>query len=225
MTTQGLLSIQDVCKSFGPLAVLKDIHLEVTEGESMAIVGPSGCGKSTLLHLMGALDVPDSGQVSLRGQALETLDDNQRAEIRNREIGFIFQAHQLLPQCNVVGNALLPVLAARTATAEDEARAIDLLCKVGLGERLTHRPAELSGGECQRVACVRALMNSPSLLLADEPTGSLDSASASDLVDLLLKLNDQQNVALVVVTHNPAVAERMSRTVHLEDLQRAHTSP
>jgi len=202
----------------GALTVLNDVSLDVAQGESLAIVGPSGSGKSTLLHLIGTLDRPTSGSVTLNGQDLGTLDDQQLAVVRNRQIGFIFQAHYLLPQCTVIENVLVPTLAcpesaARTGAVE---RAGRLLKRVGLGERVSHRPGELSGGERQRVAVVRALINQPRLLLA-EPTGSLDQASARELGQLLLDLNREEGVTLIVVTHAPDLARRMGRVLELKE--------
>jgi predicted ABC-type transport system involved in lysophospholipase L1 biosynthesis ATPase subunit len=189
--------------SAGIVPVLKGASLEVKRGESLAIIGPSGSGKSTLLNLIGSLDRATSGEVTLDGQDLSQLDDQQLAAVRNRRIGFIFQAHHLLPQCTVLENVLVPTLANPDHASRDAApdRAARLLKRVGLGDRLTHRPGQLSGGECQRVAVVRALINQPQLLLADEPTGALDRASAAQLAQLLLELNREEGVTLIVVTH------------------------
>jgi ABC-type lipoprotein export system ATPase subunit len=203
----------------GALTVLNDVSLEVAPGESLAIVGPSGSGKSTLLHLIGTLDRPTSGSVALNGQDLGTLDDLHLAAVRNRQIGFVFQSHYLLPQCTVLENVLVPTLADGQAAARDGAgkRAERLLKRVGLGERTSHRPGELSGGERQRVAVVRALINQPQLLLADEPTGSLDQTSARALGQLLLDLNREEGVTLIVVTHAPELAQRMARMLALKE--------
>ena len=221
----ALLELTDVTKRFdapgddeAPL-VLRSVSLEVAAGESVAVVGPSGSGKSTLLNLIGALDRPTSGRVALEGRDLSTLDDNALAAIRNREIGFVFQLHHLLPQCTVLENVLVPTLvtgdAASRAEAEDTARR--LLDRVGLADRLDYRPGQLSGGERQRTAVVRALINQPKLLLADEPTGSLDRASSHTLADLLVELNREEAVALIVVTHSLELARRMSRVLELRD--------
>ena len=201
------------------LTVLEEVSLEITRGESLAIVGPSGSGKSTLLHIMGTLDRPTSGTVALDGQDLSTLGEQQLAAVRNRQIGFVFQAHYLLPQCTVLENVLVPTLAATEAAERDGAgeRAERLLKRVGLVERRLHRPGELSGGERQRVAVVRALINRPRLLLADEPTGALDAAGAARLADLLLELNRDEGVTLVVVTHAVSVARRLGRVLGLRD--------
>jgi lipoprotein-releasing system ATP-binding protein len=201
------------------LTVLKEVSLEIARGESLAIVGPSGSGKSTLLQIMGTLDRPTSGSVALDGQDLGQLDDAQLAAVRNRQLGFVFQAHYLLPQCTVLENVLVPTLACRKSAARDGAgeRAARLLKRVGLSERTFHRPGELSGGERQRVAVVRALINQPQLLLADEPTGSLDHTSAQALGQLLLELNREEGVTLVVVTHARELAQRMGRVLELTD--------
>jgi ABC-type lipoprotein export system ATPase subunit len=202
----------------GALLVLNDISLDLSRGESLAIVGPSGSGKSTLLHIIGTLDRPTSGSVSLNGQDLGALNEQQLATVRNRQVGFVFQSHYLLPQCTVLENVLVPTLAADEATTRNGApeRAARLLKRVGLGERLSHRPGELSGGERQRVAVVRALINQPQLLLADEPTGSLDQASARELGQLLLDLNREEGVSLIVVTHALELARRMGRVLELQ---------
>jgi len=201
------------------LTVLNDVSLEVARGESLAIVGPSGSGKSTLLHLMGTLDRPTSGSVALDGQDLGALDEQQLAAVRNRQIGFVFQAHYLLPQCTVLENVLVPTLASLDTAARKAAsdRAERLLERVGLGERTSHRPGELSGGERQRLAVVRALINQPQLLLADEPTGSLDHTSAQQLGQLLLELNREEGVTLIIVTHALELARRMGRVLELKD--------
>ena len=224
-TPAPLLRLVNVTKRYnspanaGALTVLDQVSLEVARGESLAIVGPSGSGKSTLLHIIGTLDRPTSGSVALDGQDLSTLDDLQVAAVRNRQIGFVFQAHYLLPQCTVWENVLVPTLACSDEALRDGAveRAERLLKRVGLGERKSHRPGELSGGERQRVAVVRALTNQPQLLLADEPTGSLDHASAQQLGQLLLELNREEGVTLLVVTHARDLARRMGRVLELKE--------
>ncbi len=202
----------------GALMVLDNVSLEVAAGESLAIVGPSGSGKSTLLHIIGTLDRPTSGSITLNGQDLGALDDRQLAAVRNRQIGFVFQSHYLLPQCTVLENVLVPTLACPEEAARNGAgkRAERLLQRVGLGERLSHRPGELSGGESQRVAVVRALINQAQLLLADEPTGSLDQTSARELGQLLLELNREEGVTLIIVTHARELAQRMGRVLELK---------
>lgn len=209
------------------LTVLAGVSLEIARGESLAIVGPSGSGKSTLLQIMGTLDRPTSGSVTLDGRELGALDELQLASVRNRQIGFVFQSHYLLPQCTVMENVLVPTLACADAALRDGAggRAERLLERVGLGQRKSHRPGELSGGERQRVAVVRALINQPQLLLADEPTGSLDHASALQLGQLLLDLNREEGVTLVVVTHALDLARRMGRVMGLTDGQLKPVEP
>lgn len=218
-----LLELHDVCKSYPgavSVSVLRAANLTVNRGESVAIVGPSGCGKSTVLNLLGTLDLPDSGSLSFEGRDLTKLSAKELAAFRNRQIGFIFQNHHLLPQCSVLENVLLPTLAdAKRAPADAEARARALLDRVGLGARLDHLPGKLSGGERQRAAVVRALINQPALLLADEPTGALDRASASEIGRLLVELNRERGVTLIVVTHSPELAGLMGCTVELRDGQ------
>jgi lipoprotein-releasing system ATP-binding protein len=216
---EPLIELRDVVKTYstGDLegaggTVLAGINLRIQAGDSIAITGPSGSGKSTLLNLMGGLDEPSLGTVTIRGHLLNHLTENQRALVRAREIGFVFQAHHLLPQCTALENILLPAaINHETAPATLTGRAHDLLARTGLTS-LAHRfPAELSGGERQRVAVLRALINSPAILLADEPTGALDADTAQALVDLLRDLQQSENLALVLVTHSPAVARSMTR--------------
>jgi len=194
-----------------PLTVLDGIDLELHAGESLAIVGPSGSGKSTLLHVAAGLVPPSEGRVCVDGRELSTLDPDELAELRNSAIGMVFQEHHLLPQCTVLENVLVPTLAGwdGPGPAESRAHAEGLLERVGLSHRLTHRPGRLSGGERQRVAVVRALINRPGLLLADEPTGSLDARSSDELAELLRELEQELGVALLVVTHSPELARRM----------------
>ena len=219
----SLLSLENISREFPsaengePLQVLRGLSMEVARGESIAIVGPSGCGKSTLLNLIGTLDQPTGGSITFEGRDLCELDADELALLRNREMGFIFQNHHLLPQCSVMGNVLVPTLAHGRATDDDEERAVRLLDRVGLAERLTHRPGQLSGGECQRVAVVRALINEPKLLLADEPTGALDQATADKLGQLLVELNAEENLTLITVTHSEKLATQMARTLELND--------
>jgi lipoprotein-releasing system ATP-binding protein len=201
------------------LSVLKDITLRVQPGRSLAIVGPSGSGKSTLLNMMGALDHPTGGQVLFDGRDLAVLGEKELAQIRNKQIGFVFQLHHLLPQCTVLENVLVPTLAdrKRPGTKEVSDRAEHLLERVGLKDFLLYRPGELSGGQRQRVAVVRALINNPKLLLADEPTGSLDKDSSENIAELLVELNKSERVTLIVVTHSLGLAERMGRVMELSD--------
>lgn len=219
--SRPLLTLRTVSKAYPgatPVPVLCEASFRLDPGERVAILGPSGSGKSTVLNLLGTLDRPDAGSVELDGRDLGTLSATELARIRNRQIGFVFQSHHLLPQCTVLENVLLPTLAEVDASGpEAEQRARRLLDRVGLGARLDHRPGELSGGERQRTAVVRALINGPRVLLADEPTGALDRRSATALGDLLVELNRDEQVALVVVTHSLELAERMSRIVDLRD--------
>ena len=202
-----------------PVSVLKNVDLHLMPGEALAIIGPSGSGKSTLLNIMGALDHPSAGQVRLDGRELGSLNELELATVRNRNIGFVFQLHHLLPQCTVLENVLVPTLTDAVALQTDAtlARAEELLKWVDLTSRLTHRPGQLSGGERQRVAVVRALINRPKLLLADEPTGSLDHSAAVKLVDLLVDLNKKEGVALVLVTHSLELAHRLPRVLELRE--------
>jgi ABC-type lipoprotein export system ATPase subunit len=218
-----ILQLKDVTKTYpGPeggkdVRVLDNISMEVLRGESVAVVGPSGSGKSTLLNLIGALDRPTSGTVLLNGQDIAEMGDAGLASLRNQTVGLIFQMHHLLPQCTLLENVLIPTLAGQNPAGDVRDRAKRLLDRVGLGDRLTHRPGELSGGECQRVAVVRALINDPALLLADEPTGQLDHNSADNLADLLHELNEDEGVTLLVVTHSLELAARMDRALELRD--------
>jgi ABC-type lipoprotein export system ATPase subunit len=221
----SFLVLRDVAKSFqsvldGPdVAVLNGINLEIQEGESAVILGASGSGKSTLLNIIGTLDKPTRGQVLLEGRDLAQLDAQQLAAVRNRRIGFIFQAHHLLPQCTVLENVLVPSLVCQDEPLRQSApeRARRLLDRVGLGPRLHHRPGQLSGGERQRAAVVRGLINQPRLLLADEPTGALDRVSAEALARLLVELNREERVTLMVATHSLELARQMGRQFNLRD--------
>lgn len=219
--TNATLVVEQLKKAYptpeGDLSILQGVDLRMSRGDALAITGPSGSGKSTLLYILGALDTPTSGQVSLAGQNPFDLTPNLQAQFRNNQIGFIFQDHHLLPQCSVLENVLIPMLAGRGADDAADTRARQLLTRVGLGERLTHRPAQLSGGERQRVAVCRALINSPTLLLADEPTGNLDRATAASVGSLLLEMNREQNTLLVCVTHSPELAGRFPRHHVLQD--------
>ena len=215
------VSLRNVVKRYPmpgsqPVDVLRRIDLDVAAGESVAIVGPSGSGKTTLLQLIGLLDVADAGVVSIAGQDVSRLDASQRQALRSDHIGFVFQLHHLLPQLTVLENVLVPAWALGDADAYQE-RASLLLERVGLLERRDHRPAQLSGGERQRAALVRALLLQPALLLADEPTGSLDHAGANSLADLLVELNRTDGITLITVTHSRELAGRMSRCLLLQD--------
>ncbi|MCS7021519.1 MAG: ABC transporter ATP-binding protein [Gemmataceae bacterium] len=199
----------------GPLVVLREISLTLRPGDALAIMGPSGSGKSTLLHILGTLDSPTRGRVTLQGVDPFALSHRELATFRNRHIGFVFQDHHLLPQCNVLENVLVPTLVSDRAPADNERRARLLLERVGLAQRLEHRPAELSGGERQRVALARALILQPLLVLADEPTGNLDADNAATVADLLWELHCQENNILIVVTHSWEVARRFPRQAEL----------
>jgi len=201
------------------VCVLKDITLKVRTGESLAVVGPSGSGKSTLLNIIGALDSPTGGRVLLDGRDLADLTEAELAKIRNRQIGFVFQLHHLLPQCTVLENVLVPTLVEQSGISrkEFEQRAVELLGRVGLVDRAAYRPGELSAGQRQRVALVRALINRPALLLADEPTGSLDREASENIAGLLVELNRTESVTLIVVTHSKSLAEHMRRVLELKN--------
>lgn len=220
--SQGLVEVRGVSKSFQAgdesVRVLDGVDLSVAARESVAIVGPSGSGKSTLLNLLGTLDAPDQGAIAIDGRDLSTMAGDDLAAFRNRNIGFVFQSHHLLPHLSVLENALVPVLA-QAARIEPEvvARAEALLQRVGLDHRAGYLPGRLSGGERQRVAVVRALINQPKLVLADEPTGALDRASAAEVAALLGQLNREQGVTLVVVTHSEDLASRMDRVLSMQD--------
>lgn len=215
------LEVRGLSKSFigptGELTILKSADLTLHPGDSLAVTGPSGSGKSTLLYCLGTLDRPTTGEISIAGENPSSLDPNDLARFRNSKIGFVFQDHHLLPQLNVLENVLVPLLAGRGISTEDENRALKLLDRVGLKERIGHRPGQLSGGERQRVALCRALINQPLLLLADEPTGNLDPHSARDVGSLLLELNAEQKAILIVVTHSLELATRFPRRVELVD--------
>jgi len=206
-----VLAVRDLVKSYptarGPLPILDGVSFTLAAGESLCVIGPSGSGKSTLLNLLGGLEPPTSGTVTLEGRDPQQMKEAELAAFRNRAVGFVFQEHCLLPQCSVLENVLVPTLVA--PRADHEARARTLLGRVGLAERLDHRPAELSGGERQRVALARALVLGPRLLLCDEPTGNLDAASAGAVADLLLELHAQEQTVLVLVTHSAELAARL----------------
>jgi len=222
--TNVLVELESVTKTYpgpGPeesVSVLRDISLTVARGETVAVVGPSGSGKSTLLNIMGALDHPTAGTVRLDGQDLEKLSDSDLAAVRNKTIGFVFQLHHLLPQCTALENVLVPTLSGCTPPQADVAEhARHLLARVGMGHREHHLPAQLSGGERLRVAVARSLINRPKLVLADEPTGSLDHVATERVIDLMLSLNADEGVALVFVTHAETVASRLGRVHRLDN--------
>jgi len=215
-----LLNLDQISKQYAttpePTVVLRGVDLCVSEGEAVAIVGPSGSGKSTLLNLIGMLDRPTAGRITFKGKDLLSLSAADTARFRNREIGFVLQRHHLLPQCSLLENVLVPALVNPDHQSARQ-RALELLDRVGLSSRIDRRPAFLSGGECQRAAVVRALINRPSLLLADEPTGSLNEEAAENLASLLLELNREQQMTLILVTHSVRLAEKMNRTLELHD--------
>ena len=215
------LKLKDVSKSFiaseNTVSVLKNVSLELASGDSVAIMGPSGSGKSTLLHLIGTLDQPTSGLIEMNGKNPFLLSEPELARFRNSQIGFVFQDHHLLPQYSVMENVMLPALAFPDVKNDAESRAKALLEKVGLGHRLSHRPAQLSGGESQRAAVARALMNDPSVLLCDEPTGNLDHANAESVAALLFDLHKQENNLMIVVTHSADLAQRFQHRFELRD--------
>jgi lipoprotein-releasing system ATP-binding protein len=214
-----LLDIRGLGKAYRTggrrLEVLKDVTLTIEAGEMVALTGPSGAGKSTFLHLVGALDVPTTGSIAFEGRDLASLDEAERARFRNSSVGFVFQSHHLLPEFTALENAMMPGLVRRVARSEARRRASEALERVGLADRLAHRPGELSGGEQQRVALARALVLQPRLLLADEPTGNLDPQTAAGIHELLLRINRDLGVTGVVVTHNEGLAEALGRRVRL----------
>jgi lipoprotein-releasing system ATP-binding protein len=224
-----MLSVNSITKSYptpqGPLPILHEISFSLDRGETAAIMGPSGSGKSTLLYILGALEPPSSGTLTLDGQNPYTLSERDLAAFRNRHIGFVFQDHCLLPQCSVIENVLTPTLVAHDRPANQYVtRAQALLSDVGLDRRLDHRPAELSGGEKQRVALARGLIREPTLLLCDEPTGNLDQRNADAVADLLLGLHSKQPTILIVVTHSAHLAERFGRRFTITDGRLLETS-
>ena len=213
-----MLSAKNLCKSFGQLQVLKDLNLEVAQSEIISIVGRSGAGKTTLLQILGTLDRPDSGALEIDGVAAFELSNNALADFRNQNLGFVFQFHQLLPEFNALENIALPGYLNRSKTrSQIDARAKELLDYFGLTERAKHKPAQLSGGEQQRIAVARALVNSPKLILADEPSGNLDSQNAAELHRLILQLRQDFKQSFILVTHNPDLADLADRKLTMQD--------
>ena len=212
-----MIEVKNIWKSFGTLEVLKGVDLKVEKGEIVAIVGKSGAGKTTLLQIIGTLDRPTSGKVIIDGKDVFAMNDRQLAAFRNKHIGFIFQFHQLLPEFTALENVCIPAMIAREKEADYTARAEKLLCDLGLGERLNHKPNELSGGEKQRVAAARALMMSPDIILADEPTGSLDTQNKKELSELLLKLRKEYGQTILLVTHDKELAGIADRVIEIVD--------
>ena len=212
-----MIKVQGINKSFGTLQVLKDVDLTISKGEIVSIVGPSGAGKTTLLQIMGTLDKPDSGKVIFEGNDVTKYNDRKLSDFRNKNIGFVFQFHQLLPEFTALENTMIPALIGKKDKAQATKEANDILELMGLADRKFHKPAELSGGEKQRVAVARALINNPMIVFADEPSGSLDTENKDELHSLFFKLRDQLNQTFVIVTHDTQLAGLTDRTISMQD--------
>lgn len=211
------IKLENVYKTFKPVEVLKDINLEILDNEFVSIVGPSGAGKSTLLHLIGTLEKPDKGTVKYDDKDIYRLNDRDLSNFRNKNIGFVFQFHHLLPEFSAIENVMLPALIAGISKEKATEKAEKLLTELNLKHRLTHKPQELSGGEQQRVAIARALINDPKFLLADEPTGNLDSQNAEEVINLFKRLHNQANLTIILVTHQESFANISDRIIHIKD--------
>ena len=212
-----MIHLEGITKSFGSLQVLKGIDLEITQGEVVSIVGPSGAGKTTLLQIMGTLDSPDAGMINIDGTNVSRMKEKELSAFRNKHIGFVFQFHQLLPEFTALENVMIPAFIAGVPTKEASMRAMEILDFMGLKERASHKPNELSGGEKQRVAVARALINQPAVILADEPSGSLDSHNKEELHQLFFDLRNRFGQTFVIVTHDEALAKITDRTIHIVD--------
>ena len=212
-----MIKTSKITKSYGTLQVLKGVDLEIATGEIVSIMGKSGAGKSTLLQIIGTLDQADSGTVVINGVDVGKLKQRELADFRNRSLGFVFQFHHLLPEFNALENVMMPALIANTPKKDAEKKAIELITYLGLADRLTHKPTQLSGGEQQRIAIARALVNNPKVVLADEPTGNLDSKSSSEFHHLIAQLRKDFNQTFLIVTHNPELASLSDRTLQMED--------
>jgi len=212
-----MVKAENIRKSFGQVRVLNGIDLEVPQGNIVSIVGASGAGKTTLLQILGTLSKPDSGEIYIHGQKISAFSENQLANFRNRELGFVFQFHHLLPEFTALENVCIPAFIAGTSRSDSEKKARDLLNYLGLSDRMTHKPSQMSGGEKQRVAVARALINQPKVIMADEPSGNLDSQNRGELHDLFFQLRNDFGNTFIIVTHDDSFADRSDRIIHIKD--------